>query len=162
MMSSFLSKPKRVEVTHVESGDSVVLPSMSEAGRQYVGRNTTKQATVRYLCRTGSVYNGHIFTIVDDYSDDVSKNNVWTRKPIFQIDIDTEGIIGYFSSVSNAGTFGYENFNHNCPDADLVRRRISSCINGHLESAFGYKWRPVRHDEIVDNEGPVTIVVTPP
>ena len=161
-MNSFLSRPKRVEVTDLGTGRPVVICSMSESGRKYVGDGVGTQIFIGKCCREGLEHNGFTFRKVDDYDDVLQKVVDWSRKPIFQIDSASGGIIKYFSSVSNAGRFGYENLDHNCPDADQVRKLISRCVNGHVKSSLGYKWRRVRHDEIVDDSGPIMIVVTPP
>ena len=163
-MRRFLSAPKRVEVTNVGTNESVVIQGKCETSRRYLGDGVGTQLTFSSICKSGEEYNGFTFRVLDNDDDTPSWTIDWSRRPIFQIDVTNGSIIRYFSSVSGAGRYGYESgsFGGHCCDADQVRKMISLCLNGHRRSAFGYKWRDVRHDEIVDDEGPVTIVVTPP
>ena len=85
--------------------------------------------------------------------------------PVFKLDKTTGCIIGYFNTVTSAAQHVKDN-GLSRPDTSVTKVScyIIRCCKGHQRcvSAYGFKWRYVRPNEIVDDNGPVTIVITPP
>lgn len=145
------TKSKVTKVTNVDTNESVIYDSMSEAGRRSIGTTeVSSQLLVGKLCKFGGVHNGHTFEVIEDHDDDPPRVD-WSKTAIFQVNKNNGEVITYFGSVSDAGKFGYSNFVHNSSDADQVRKSISNCVHGHIRSAYGFKWRKVRDDQRPEN-----------
>ena len=146
---------RQVVAVNLITGDYIITPSVSEMGRRFFGATSTRSSVcISDLCRRRRNYNngyGYSFRYVNN--DSVHhRRPQWGCKPVFQIGMNNDEIIGYFGSISMAARYVFNNVvGHNCIDAGIVRRCISMCARGKLRSHAGFKWRYVEHDEPAEN-----------
>lgn len=76
------------------------------------------------------------------------KNNIKLKrqsqsKKVNMIDYNTNQVVKTFMSISEAANYCEENhtqFNINTIDIKTIMRKISKCVNGYQQTAYGYYW----------------------
>ena len=110
---------------------------------------------VQYRAKNGKpTPNGNFLYYIGDPTGLSIPTNVLRERPVLRLDIITGTMIQYYNSVGNAAQY--------VRDMELCGEETSKskvscyivrCCKGHqgCRSAYGFKWRYVRHDEPPEN-----------
>ena len=139
------------------TGDYIIFPSVSKAGEHIFGKHVQRApANISELCRSGKIHHatGMTFKYIENgYAFSPNMHRVDVKRPILQLNRDTEAFINYFHSVLDAATHIFD-LGISESSVRLIGTCISSAANGKnpdCKSPYGFKWRYVRHDEPPEN-----------
>lgn len=103
-------------------------PSMSMAAKE----TNSREPHIRDCCKgSRNTHNGFKWKYVDDINTPSKKwKGGGTRRPILQLDFDTEEVIKEWNSISDAARH-----------FDIRRQNIIKALSGYVKSSCGFKWK---------------------
>ena len=144
---------------NTHTGDLFFTPSVNRMAEMEFGCNDPWAIRkVRYYVSNGCpTLNENILSYVND-SPNIGRKFTscpGRARPVFKLDRTTGCIIGYFSTLTSAAQHVRDS-GLSRPDTSVtkVSCHIIRCCKGHQRcvSAYGFKWRYVRHDEPPESE----------
>ena len=139
-----------------DTGISFTTVSVSEMGNIEFGLDDISSLRkIQDLAKNGNpTPNGNSLYFIGDPTGLSNLNSVFKKRPVLRLDIITGTMIQYYNSVADAAQY--------VRDMELCKEETSKikvschiirCCKRHqrCRSAYGFKWRYVRHDEPPEN-----------